>query len=187
MGKATSSDPYVELSVKDPSATFQSKFKTQKTRVKEKTLSPSYGEAFTFPKVRSASYELSVVVKDYDGLLGISDFMGLVCIPLQELAGRPETTEWYALKDKQGMTSDTPRGEIELSIHWRHNPAIKGESGDMATVGDGVVEAREQDVDVDGGAETKGNMIGLDDPRAQPLPEVGVELGAALTPPQIPT
>ena len=54
-----------------------------------------------------------------------TDFMGKVTIPLIQLQTKKPIRTWKRLGNKASKADTTQRGEIEILLHWKYNPAVK--------------------------------------------------------------
>ena len=104
-GGEGSSDPFVTFQVTggvdQPSTTEQS-------TVKKKDLNPSWDETFFFDASDDGAV-LEVQVFDKD-LVGSSDFMGRITIPLASLLDKQEHRSWHKLLNEDGE-DDSPTGQ----------------------------------------------------------------------------
>ena len=65
-----------------------------------------------------------VTVLDFD-LIGASDFMGKVEIPLVNFEDKRRSRKWYALTDEGGLVDPVkPRGAVDPRVWWKHNPNV---------------------------------------------------------------
>ncbi|KAJ8611843.1 hypothetical protein CTAYLR_005776 [Chrysophaeum taylorii] len=116
VSKGGSSDPFVVLKLDGEKC---------KTTVKKKRTNPVWNEAFelaAFDDDDEAVVDL--VVWDYDAFSS-PDFMGAVQIPVKSLADREYQRRWHPLLDNDlSGPKMGPRGEIEVSARWTHDPDL---------------------------------------------------------------
>lgn len=104
------SDPYVVVYFED---------QEYRTETIMETLDPQWDENFTI-KVKGSSHVIWIGVYDADKYLK-DDFLGMVCIPLYNLASGVKYTRWYPLHGRPGRYGrgdGKVRGEIELSLRY---------------------------------------------------------------------
>ena len=51
-------------------------------------------------------------------------FLGKCIVPMEDLRRRVAARRWFPLKDEENYR-DRDRGEVELLLHWHHNPDVK--------------------------------------------------------------
>ena len=108
----------------DPRATIKVGGKTQKTECIKKNLNPVWNEKFIFHEAdEQASVVITIEDLDMGGLS--SDFMGKVVIPFAQLRKKKPIRIWKRLGNKLAKADTTQRGEIEILLHWKHNPDVK--------------------------------------------------------------
>ena len=119
---AGSSDPLVRMAVGTSVAL---------SSVKPMDLKPTWNERFAVAADEFAT-TLEVTVEDHASTTGkaaTSEFMGRASIPLLGLDSRQPVRAWYDLCDLPGKTkgkaAGTGRGQVELILRWRHNPALE--------------------------------------------------------------
>ncbi|CAH2299363.1 rab11 family-interacting 5 isoform X1 [Pelobates cultripes] len=117
-GKHGTSDAYTLIQI--------TKEKYSTSVVEKSTGSPEWKEECTFELApgaleRGESCELQLTVM-HRALIGMDQFLGQVCIPLQEVykQGRSLRNQWYKLRSKPGR-KEKERGEIEVSIQFTRN------------------------------------------------------------------
>lgn len=109
-GLHASSDPYVRLECVG---------KVKKSSTKKKTLNPRWVERLSWD-ADDATDVLTVEVRDSDVMSG-HDLMGRTAVAMDDLKKRMALRRWFPLTDEKGAR-DKERGDIELLLHWRHNP-----------------------------------------------------------------
>ena len=118
MFQSGKSDPLVKLKLTG--------CKTQKTKYIPKNLDPTWNEAFVFSGFVDYTKSLEVKVEDYEFGMPSNNFIGTAFIDLRSFADKKPRQNWYELGNKKGENDGVKRGEIELQIHWKFNPAIAG-------------------------------------------------------------
>jgi len=122
------SDPFVQLSLKindrlfkrDPS--YRQRFTTY---VVEKTLSPKWqNQLFIFrvpPEARAnpKSYSIRVKVKDFDGPVKKSDFLGQIDMQLDVLENEAELDGWYFLTPRPQLFQQSPQTTSDQPVRAR--------------------------------------------------------------------
>jgi len=101
-----SSDPFCEVSLGD---------ETYKTEIVSRDLNPVWNEEFYF-EVENESQELNVAIWDWN-LIGSSEFLGMVAVPLKEVLDGISREQNYKLQPRPGKKDET-KGEIRLRIHY---------------------------------------------------------------------
>ena len=111
-----SSDPFVKVECNNI------KFRT---RVEQRTVNPVWGEKFSFD-VEDPSSHVSIVVQD-KGIVR-NEFMGMVNVPLEELANGQKIEESFTLVNKKGEEKQYSKvgksrvsyllGKVELELQW---------------------------------------------------------------------
>jgi len=112
------SDPYVRLHI------GESAKDTKKTKVKKKTLSPTWNQKFKFRLLGMQRQEdLTVECFDYD-FMNSDDSLGKIKIPIDSLRPNEEYTDWHKLVQNDGSV-----GEIKLCYRLEEKTAeqIKNE------------------------------------------------------------
>ena len=153
------SDPFVQVGLKihdrvlkrDPS--YKQSFTTY---VVEKTLNPKWQNQLFIFKVppqapgNAKAYSLHVKVKDFDGPVKKSDFLGRVDMQLDVLESEAELDGWYFLTPRPQLfqqstqvgTDQPDLGAIHLRMRWVHS--LKG----LVSHLEDWTEAKLQDVEV---------------------------------------
>ena len=133
--KGGSSDPFVTFVIKNGQAA-----KPLKSTVQKRTTTPCWGDGSFDPGTSGEHFVLQVeggagatiaggetcLVKVFDfDLLGASDFMGKLEIPLAHFEDKRRSRKWYTLTDEDGAIDPVkPRGAVELRVWWKHNPNV---------------------------------------------------------------
>jgi len=108
-----SSDPFVTMSVYGLTA---------KSTVKKKNLNPEWNESFVLT-VDDPGATLLLEMYDYD-LIGASDFMARVEVPLAGCLDKLRHTAWYGLTDEHGVALPGGKASVELTLWWKHSPSV---------------------------------------------------------------
>lgn len=107
------SDPYVKLQL------GKQKFRT---KVMKKTLTPSWGEEFSF-RVDDLNEELVISVLDEDKYFN-DDFVGQVKVPVWkvfEAENKSLSSDWYPLQPRNKKSKNKECGEILMSMNFTSN------------------------------------------------------------------
>lgn len=126
----------------DPVVTFELAGNKEQSTVKKKNLDPIWNETFAMP-VDDISSQLTVLVEDWDRASS-NDFLGRVVLPMELLRERVPQQRWFPLggpneedlvdevQNEEGVwevvkPADIERGQVELALHWWHNPNLDPE------------------------------------------------------------
>ena len=176
-------DPFVQFGLRG------STDKPLKSRAKKNTVDPVWGDGRSINKSKtkdskdskggehfvlpiepsqgSGGYETVLEAKVYDDdLVGASDFMGLATIDLETCRDKRKHRAWHELTGESGRV-DGSRGEVELRLQWKHNPALAAKAEMVLP----AVEADETDK-----SKEKGSEESDEDEVMEPFNEVLVAL-----------
>ena len=117
------SDPLIKLKI--PGAMSHS----VKTKYIPKTLHPQWNEKFVIPNVVDPGLSLEVTCEDYDFGSIRNDIIGRFTVSLEHLVDKKPLRKWYTLCNKYGDHDEKKRGDIELQLQWRFNPALASKRG----------------------------------------------------------
>ena len=106
----------------DPFAILTCAGRAQKSSVKKATLNPRWVERLAWD-ADDVSDVLDVSIKDACHMSGHA-FLGKCIVPMEDLRRRVAARRWFPLKDEENYR-DRDRGEVELLLHWHHNPDVK--------------------------------------------------------------
>jgi len=146
MDRSGTSDPYV---------TLKNSFNKQhyKTKVAKKTLSPQWGQTFSFFLYNSTEGTVQLKVMDHD-LFTRDEFMGEVILTLADYADGQDVEKWFVLANEPQKKKKTPeKGELKLKLHFdvTHSPEDKKPATEVKPTSNGkeevaakVVEKKEE-------------------------------------------
>jgi len=106
----------------DPFAVLTCAGRAQKSSVKKSTLNPRWVERLAWD-ADDLSDVLDVTISDACVMSGHA-FLGRATISMEDLRRRVAMRRWFPLKDEDDYR-DRDRGEVELLLHWHHNPLSK--------------------------------------------------------------
>uniref|UniRef100_A0A7S3JR17 C2 domain-containing protein n=1 Tax=Aureoumbra lagunensis TaxID=44058 RepID=A0A7S3JR17_9STRA len=112
----------------DPVATIKVAGVKAETRVIKKTLEPIWNEEFRFIVFDPDDF-VDILIEDQDPLS--RDFMGKFTIRLDTLYNDKSKVylAWHKLKDKNGHSTASGLGEVEIQMQWIFNPTVAATSG----------------------------------------------------------
>ena len=103
----------------DPFVVLSCAGRETRSTTKKATLNPRWVERYTWD-ADDASDVLDIEVRDACAYTG-HDFLGRVGVEMDQLRKRQALRKFLVLKNEEDYR-DEERGEIELLLHWRHNP-----------------------------------------------------------------
>jgi hypothetical protein len=103
----------------DPFVILSCAGKETRSTTRKKTLNPRWVERYTWD-ADDATDVLDIEIRDACAYTG-HDFLGRVGVEMEQLRKRQALRKFLTLKNEEDYRDDE-RGEIELLLHWRHNP-----------------------------------------------------------------
>ena len=103
----------------DPFVLLSCAGKETRSTTKKATLNPRWTERYTWDADDSTDV-LDIEIRDACAYTG-ADFLGRVGVEMDQLRKRQALRKFLVLKNADDYR-DEDRGEIELLLHWRHNP-----------------------------------------------------------------
>ncbi len=110
-----SADPLVRLKLTG--------FQNQETDHISKNLNPVWNKKITWSSVHDEQLSLTAIVEDYNKL-STRGHIGRFVVPLNDVKDKKVLKKWFKLKNRNLESDGVERGELELAILWRYNPAV---------------------------------------------------------------
>ena len=166
-----SADPMVRLKLTG--------FQNQETVYVTKNLNPVWNQKISWTSVHDEQISLTAIVEDYNKL-NTRGHIGRFVVPLNDVKDKKVLKKWFKLKNRNLENDGVERGEVELAILWRYNPAVaiaeqkKNEKFNRSAIGK-FTRAAGSVLHTIGMKEDESEEEADDDVAEQPVPEETVE------------